>query len=114
MARIRDWFERLIRIRKEAPEVGWGQHTVLDTGADGVLAMLHRWNDRCTLTVHNVADEATSVEIAVDERWNGMREVMSGSDRIAVEGGSMTLDIDAYGYRWLRPEELRTGRGRLS
>src|SRR5690606_11013724 len=101
----------LIRIRKETPEVGWGRHTILDVGAPQVLAMFHRWNERCTLTVHNLSDQAVSAHVEVDDDWSGMSEVMHGSDRIAVEDGRMTLDLDAYGYRWLRPEEHHIGRG---
>ena len=29
-----NWFERLIRLRKELPEIGWGTCTVLDGGVD--------------------------------------------------------------------------------
>ncbi len=27
-----NWMERLIRMRKEAPEIGWGDFTCLETG----------------------------------------------------------------------------------
>ena len=41
-----NWFERTIRLRKELPEIGWGECTVLDAGATELLALRHEWQDR--------------------------------------------------------------------
>ena len=52
-----NWFERLIRLRKEAPEIGWGTCTVLRP-ADAVVAWAHDWRGRTLLTVHNLGRRA--------------------------------------------------------
>ncbi len=41
-----NWFERLIRLRKSAPEIGWGEYQVVDVGNDAVLVLQYRWDDR--------------------------------------------------------------------
>ena len=49
-----NWFERLIRLRKEAPEIGWGNCTVLPTAATPVLALRYDWQNRTLVTMHNL------------------------------------------------------------
>ena len=61
-----NWFERLIRLRKSAPEIGWGECQVLDVGNDAVLVLQHRWDDRTMITVHNLASKAAKISIPLE------------------------------------------------
>ncbi|HXU81114.1 MAG TPA: alpha-amylase family protein, partial [Polyangia bacterium] len=49
--------ERLIRMRKECPELGWGECQLLPTGTKQVLATLSTWRKNSVLAVHNFSDQ---------------------------------------------------------
>ena len=59
-----NWTERIIRMRKEVPEVGWGDYAVLRVRDQAVLAMRYDWRNNSVLFVHNLAREPR--EIAFD------------------------------------------------
>jgi hypothetical protein len=40
-----NWTERRIRMRKELPEIGWGECTVVEAGAAPVLALRYTWRN---------------------------------------------------------------------
>src|ERR1700721_3218367 len=40
---LMNWMERMIRMRKEVPEIGWGNFTVLQTRTAEVLALRYDW-----------------------------------------------------------------------
>src|SRR3984885_4372635 len=40
-----NWIERIIRMRKEVPEIGWGTFTVLPSGAPEVLILRYDWRN---------------------------------------------------------------------
>lgn len=99
-----NWMERLVRMRKEAPEIGWGECTALDTGDDGVLALRYDWRNNSVLIVHNL--HAKPVEITVDadigEQGRLLADIMDGGSSRADDKGRHTILLDAYGFRWYR------------
>ncbi len=99
-----NWMERLIRMRKEAPEIGWGDCTAIDTGDNGVLALRYDWRDNSVLVVHNLS--ATPVEVAfdvgLDERGGSLIDIVDDGSSEAGENGKHTLLLEAYAYRWFR------------
>jgi hypothetical protein len=40
-----NWTARMIRMRKECPEIGWGEWSIVDAGSPSVAAMRYRWRD---------------------------------------------------------------------
>src|ERR1039458_9912582 len=44
-----NWTERIIRMRKEVPEVGWGEFKVLDVGDNAILAVRYDWRNNSVL-----------------------------------------------------------------
>ncbi|MFL6354132.1 MAG: hypothetical protein ACJ74Z_20085 [Bryobacteraceae bacterium] len=50
-----NWTERLIRMRKEVPEIGWGDFEVLRTGTWDVLAIRYDWRNNSVVVVHNLS-----------------------------------------------------------
>ena len=44
-----NWTERIIRMRKEVPEVGWGDFEVLQRRDPAVLAMRYDWRNNSVL-----------------------------------------------------------------
>src|SRR5262245_33923880 len=59
---ILNWTERIIRMRKEVPEVGWGEFEVLKTADPAVLAIRYDWRNNSVLFMHNFAEDPREVE----------------------------------------------------
>jgi maltose alpha-D-glucosyltransferase / alpha-amylase len=98
-----NWTERAIRMRKECPEIGWGDWKILRTGTDQVLAMRYDWDDRTSVFVHNFLDKPCAISLRIDGPngsllTNLLRQEASEAD----ESGRHTIELDAYGYRWFR------------
>ena len=58
-----NWMERLIRRRRECPEIGWGAWRVLETDHKDVLALRYDYDDRVLLSVHNLASKRCRVTL---------------------------------------------------
>lgn len=58
-----NWTERIIRMRKEVPEIGWGDFALVDAGTAEVLAIRYDWRNNSVLFVHNLS--AVPREIAL-------------------------------------------------
>ena len=94
-----NWTERIIRMRKECPEIGWGDWTILPARNPHVLALSYQWRGNSVLVVHNFSPEpqSVSVEAGEDTLVNLLTEEHSRS-----EDGVHRLALDAYAYRWFR------------
>jgi maltose alpha-D-glucosyltransferase/alpha-amylase len=98
-----NWTERAIRTRKECPEIGWGDWSILPTGTEQVLAMRYDWDDRTTVFLHNFGATPCAVRLRVDARDGHLLTNLLRQDRSeADESGRHVIDLDAYGYRWYR------------
>ncbi len=107
------FFERLIRARRESPEIGWGTNTVLDTGSEAVIALRHDWNGRTTVTAHNITDGDVTVRLPVDadDDWAALRDQLGpGRDAdVEVDDGTAVIELGPYAHRWLRPTRSTPG-----
>ncbi len=101
-----NWMERIIRMRKECPEIGWGDFAVLDAGQAEVLALLYTWRNDALLVVHNLSGR--SLELRLREKDVGSDTLVSllSEDHSRARGSAHTIEIDAYGYRWYRVGSL--------
>ncbi|TBC20786.1 alpha-amylase family protein [Rhizobium ruizarguesonis] len=99
-----NWTERMIRMRKEAPEIGWGDFSVIDTGDDGVLALRYDWRGNSVLILHNLHAQPAEVTFDPDIGEDGRQliDIADGASSKADEKGFHTVMLDAYGYRWYR------------
>ncbi|MEJ7844683.1 MAG: alpha-amylase family protein, partial [Acidimicrobiales bacterium] len=101
------WMERVIRRRRETPELGWGATTVLATSERAVLAHRADWEGSTVLAVHNLGDEPCVVRVAVTVEPGARLVDLLDRDVAApaVSGGGVELRLEAYGYRWFRVHE---------
>jgi maltose alpha-D-glucosyltransferase/alpha-amylase len=99
-----NWTERIIRARKEIPEIGWAGFVVLRTGDRGVLALRYDWRGNCVLFLHNFHAEPR--EVAIDPGVEGVEPrlmcLLSEDHSIADEDGRHRIVLEGYGYRWFR------------
>jgi maltose alpha-D-glucosyltransferase/alpha-amylase len=100
-----NWTERLIRMRKEVPEIGWGDFEVIETRDRAVLVLRYDWRNNSVLFVHNFDDKPHEMSFAVglkDESAGLLVNLLSDAHSHAGEDGKHHLLIEAYGYRWYR------------
>ena len=62
-----NWFERLIRRRRECPELGFGTLELLDDGAPSVLAHRCDWDGSTIVAVHELAGREAEVALPVED-----------------------------------------------
>jgi maltose alpha-D-glucosyltransferase/alpha-amylase len=60
-----NWTERIIRMRKEVPEVGWGNFEVIDVDDPAVLVMRYDWRNNSVLFVHNFDSKPREIAFSV-------------------------------------------------
>jgi maltose alpha-D-glucosyltransferase/alpha-amylase len=99
-----NWMERLIRRRRECPEIGWGTWRVLDSDSGSVLALRYDWGDRIVLTVHNLSSKPCRTELASGGAgdWQGLVHLFGDGACELRRDRSLRLELAAYGSRWLR------------
>jgi maltose alpha-D-glucosyltransferase/alpha-amylase len=100
-----NWTERIIRMRKEVPEVGWGQFEIIKTGDNSVLGVRYDWRDNSVLFLHNFASEPREIKFAVglkDEAGNLLVNLLGSDHSVAKKKGKHSVCLEGYGYRWYR------------
>jgi maltose alpha-D-glucosyltransferase/alpha-amylase len=100
-----NWTERIIRMRKEVPEVGWGPFDILDVGNDAVLGLRYDWRNNSVLFLHNFAHDPCEVEFSVglkDDRGNLLVNLLGPDHSRAADNGKHKVCLEGYGYRWYR------------
>ena len=100
-----NWTERIIRMRKEVPEIGWGDFEVLSTGDPAILAIRYDWRNNSVLFVHNLDAIPREVAFSTGLRGNEARvlvNLLTDDHSRAGEDGRHHLLVEAYGYRWYR------------
>ncbi len=104
-----NWFERLIRRRRECPEIGFGDLEILAAGVPSVLAHRCDWEGSTIVAVHELGGKAVTVALALDgpDDADALVDLFSG-DVYALNSGHVELDLEPHGFRWLRVR--RVGR----
>jgi trehalose synthase len=98
-----NWMERLIRRRKETPELGWGSFRVLPAGDPAVLALRCDWRGSAVLTVHNFADRPAKADLDLDgDQGADLVELLADQAYPRPDAAADGVPLDGYGYRWFR------------
>ena len=105
-----NWMERVIRTRREWPEIGWGEWRILPAGDDAVLAHAMHWEGGDVVAIHNLADRAVDVRVAMPRPANGPRWVhLVGPGRTSrgpeIVDGELAFALEPYGYHWFGRRE---------
>jgi maltose alpha-D-glucosyltransferase/alpha-amylase len=100
-----NWMERIIRMRKEVPEIGWGDFSFLATHTPTVLAMRYDWKDNAVVCVHNLGPEPREVRFRVAPEAGEpdvLVNLLSADHNDPDENGEHRVLLEPYGYRWYR------------
>jgi maltose alpha-D-glucosyltransferase/alpha-amylase len=107
-ASLVNWMERIIRMRKEVPEVGYGDFVVLDTGSPEVLALRYDWRNNGVVVVHSLvgASRTITLRLRSDDEAPGddddLLVNLLAEDHSRGSRGCHTITLEPYGYRWYR------------
>jgi maltose alpha-D-glucosyltransferase / alpha-amylase len=100
-----NWTERIIRMRKEVPEIGWGNFRVIATRDPAVLVIRYDWRNNSVLFVHNLDGKPREVSFSVGvagDDGKHLINLLSENHSEANDQGKHRLMLEAYGYRWYR------------
>jgi trehalose synthase len=106
------WMRRLIRERRETPDIAFGQLTSLAVEDAAILALRYDWGERTLIVVHNLGAEAREAKLALGSagEW---REVtpLFGDDAVKLAGdGTLAIRLSRYGCCWLRAQRANGPR----
>jgi maltose alpha-D-glucosyltransferase / alpha-amylase len=100
-----NWTERIVRMRKEVPEVGWGDFQIIATRDPAVFAIRYDWRNNSVVFVHNLDEKPREASFSVGlsgEQGNHLINLLSEDHSEADERGKHTVMLEAYAYRWYR------------
>lgn len=100
-----NWMERIIRMRKEVPEIGWGEFTILPVDANCVLAVRYDWRNNAVIVIHNLGAAPLEVRLdggAGEDARHVLINLLSEDHSHADDDGQYRILLEPYGYRWYR------------
>lgn len=100
---LMNWMERMIRMRKEAPEIGWGEFSILPTRISEVFAIRYNWRNNSVVVLHNLSaiPREVCLEIGPDDE-GCLVNLLSAENSQADANGKHCIMLEPYGYRWFR------------
>src|SRR5881394_2849591 len=100
-----NWTERIVRMRKEVPEVGWGDFKVIAARDPAVLVIRYEWRNNSVLFVHNLEEKPREISFSVGlpgEAGKLLINLLAEDHSKADKRGRHTLLVEGYGYHWYR------------
>jgi trehalose synthase len=92
---------RLIHRRRTTPELGWGTSTLLENEPEALFAHRCDWQGSTVFALHNLSADRVTTEIDLGDDVTGVDDLIELREH-SVERGCLRVDLDAYGYLWLR------------
>jgi maltose alpha-D-glucosyltransferase / alpha-amylase len=102
---LMNWMERIIRMRKETPEIGWGDFSFISAQATDILIMRYEWRDNSVICVHNLSPLPREVSFSAgagQEQACSLINLLSDDHSQPIDGNRHQILIEPYGYRWYR------------
>ena len=99
-AALINWMERVVRIRRQCPEFGYGTLHVLETDEPCVFAHCCEWGDRTVIAVHNLADHDCTVTLKSAD-YKHLFDLFGDRPYESLNGDPV-IQLSPYGYRWFR------------
>jgi maltose alpha-D-glucosyltransferase/alpha-amylase len=95
-----NWMERLIRRRRECPELAWGTSELLDAGDAALFAQRSDWEGSTVVAVHNLA--AREARARLELGGEGTLVDLFRDEEHELEDGAATIELPEYGAHWFR------------
>ena len=98
-----NWVERKIRMRRECPEISWGDWHVLDPGTPGVLVMRYQYGVHTLVILHNFTSRSRVACLSLREvGTRRLTDLLASNDNQADAEGRHLIQLEPYAYRWFR------------
>jgi maltose alpha-D-glucosyltransferase/alpha-amylase len=100
-----NWTERIMRMRKEVPEIGWGSFVALSPGTPEVLVLRYDWRNNAVLFVHNFAAAPREISLKLEKvaaEKQDLINLLSDDHSYPDVAGKHHIRMEPYGYRWYR------------
>jgi maltose alpha-D-glucosyltransferase/alpha-amylase len=100
-----NWTERIIRMRKEVPEIGWGDFKIISAGDPAILIVRYDWRNNSVLFVHNLNEKPQEISFRVGLPGGAGKRLinlLSDDHSTSDARGRHKLLMEGYGYRWYR------------
>jgi maltose alpha-D-glucosyltransferase/alpha-amylase len=98
-----NWLVRMIRQRKETPEIGWGTCSILQTGHKSVLGLMYEWRGNRVVLLHNFSRQPVEVVLRIKgEGGDLLTNLLVESESHAQKDGAHRVALEEFGYRWFR------------
>ncbi|HWE74590.1 MAG TPA: alpha-amylase family protein, partial [Stellaceae bacterium] len=100
-----NWTERIVRMRKEVPEIGWGDFKIISARNPAILIIRYDWRNNSVLFVHNLDERPREISFSSglpDDAGKLLISLLSEDHSRASSSGRHKLLIEGYGYRWYR------------
>jgi maltose alpha-D-glucosyltransferase/alpha-amylase len=99
-----NWTERIIRMRKEVPEIGWGDFKVVPVRDRAVLALRYDWRNNSVLFLHNLHEQPREIlfDLGIKNHGKLLVNLLAEDHSKADESGKYRIVLEGYGYRWYR------------
>jgi maltose alpha-D-glucosyltransferase/alpha-amylase len=100
-----NWTERIVRMRKEVPEVGWGDFAIIPVRDPAVFIMRYDWRSNSVLFVHNLDEKPREVAFSTGlsgEAGAHLINLLAEDHSHADKRGQHRIVLEPYGYRWYR------------
>lgn len=93
-----NWTERIVRARKECPEIGWGKFKVIPTNTPSVLAIRYDWRNNAALFLHNFDPKNKRVTFGAGGDGGTLANLLSGDHSFADGRGQHRIELEGYGW----------------
>jgi maltose alpha-D-glucosyltransferase / alpha-amylase len=100
-----NWTERIIRMRKEVPEIGWGDFEVIVTQDPAVFIIRYDWRNNSVLFVHNLDEKPREIAFSTklpEGHGRLLINLLAEDHSRADKRGQHRIVLEPYGYRWYR------------
>ena len=109
------FMRRLVERRRSSAEMGWGRLEIVEHDASSVLVHSLSGAEGRMVAIHNFSPNPASVSFTLEgvtETHELVDLLVDGQVLAPGPGGAITVQLDGYGYRWLRvidPDGKRLG-----
>lgn len=100
-----NWTERIVRMRKEVPEIGWGDFAIIPTRDPAVFIIRYDWRNNSVLFVHNLDEKPREIAFATGlpgDAGEHLINLLAEDHSHADKRGQHRIVLEPYGYRWYR------------